>query len=85
MIANHVSGLTAEVGEDGSLGLSWTTTAWDRFSTTLGAAGPPVSLDIPLPTTWKARVVPGEAARLVVLAPLPGGRVAAVLVRFRPE
>lgn len=84
VIANHVSGLTAEVGEDGSLGLFWTTTAWDRFTTTLGA-GPPVSLDVPQPTTWKARVVPGAAARLVVLAPLPGGRVAAVLVRFRQE
>jgi len=84
IIGSHVSGLTAVVEEDGGLALSWTTTAWNRFTTTPGFDSP-ISLDVPDGSTWKARVVPGAAARLVVLAPLKDGRVAAVLVRFRPE
>jgi hypothetical protein len=84
--AVRVSGLTGVVGEDGSLGLSWTTTPrWERFSYAPAGDERHLSVEKPWSETWKARVVPGEGPRLVVLAALPGGRAAGVLVRFRQE
>jgi hypothetical protein len=82
---SQVSGLSAEVGRDGVLGLSWTTTPRrDRFTTTLGS-GPPVAVEVLSPETYRASVVPGAEPRLVVLARLPGKRALGVLVRFRAE
>jgi hypothetical protein len=90
--ATQVSGLAAEVGEDGALGLSWTTTPrWDRFSFSPTHDARHLSVERPWSETHRARVVPAHGARLVVLARLADpavgspARALGVLVRFVPE
>jgi hypothetical protein len=86
ILGNHRSGLTAQVGEDGALRLSWTTTPkWERFEWSPNHDGNLLAIEIPGSETQEARVVPSAGTRLVVVARLADGRAAGVLVRFRPE